>query len=128
MPDIEDCLEQGLPHAQEKVLERLGEDYTSHTDQEAVDRRGWYGRCVYDSDNDVCDDLFVTISWDDDFLPGRDSQDGQKGRGAKTASFHMTAFTEGKDRRTRVYGSRGEIITDGRTITVTPPSFLDLLL
>jgi hypothetical protein len=115
VPDIEDFLAHGLKYTQEKVLERLAEDYTSDIDQRTIDKRGWYGRCVYESDNDVCDDLFVTITWEDDFLP---DQHQVKGHGAKTVSFHMTAFTEGADRRTRIYGSCGEIVTDGRIITV----------
>ena len=120
VPEIEDYLNLGLEHTQQKVLERLAEDYTPETDRQAIDSRGWYGRCVYESRNDVCDDQVVSITWEDDFLPGSGTQgDGRKGRGAKTATFHMVAFTaDSSSRRTRVYGSRGELFADSRSITV----------
>lgn len=35
-----------------------------------------------------------------------------------TATFTMTAFTEQADRHTRIFGTRGELRGDGRTITV----------
>ncbi|KAK5002927.1 hypothetical protein LTR28_010813, partial [Elasticomyces elasticus] len=42
-----------------------------------------------------------------------------KGRGAKTATFHMIAQTERQcERRGRIYGTKGEIAYDSRTITV----------
>jgi hypothetical protein len=121
VPEIEDFLDSGLEYAKGKVLERLAQDYTSDTNQEVIDSRSWFGRCVYESDNDVCDDQVVSIAWEDDPLP----TDGEKrprlqGRGAKTATIHMIAFTEEiSTRRTRVYGTKGEIVADGRTITVS---------
>ncbi|WP_255283750.1 Gfo/Idh/MocA family oxidoreductase [Saccharomonospora azurea] len=39
-------------------------------------------------------------------------------RGGVTASFTMTAFTPSDFRRTRVFGTRGSIEGDGRSITV----------
>jgi hypothetical protein len=120
VPDIDSLIEQGMDYAEQKVIERLSEDYTSQTDQTTIDSRGWYGRCVYETDNDVCDNQVVTITWDDDFLPTTAQQDGRKGRGAKTATFHMIAFTADRTshRRTRIYGARGEIVTDGKSIIV----------
>jgi predicted dehydrogenase len=116
VPDIEECLNLGLGHAQRIVLERLAEDYDACSDQETVDARGWYGRCVYESDNDVCDDQVVTITWKDD----DPSDNAQSSRGAKTATIHLVAFAHGiGPRRTRIYGSRGEVIADGNTIKVT---------
>src|SRR5208282_280716 len=35
-----------------------------------------------------------------------------------TATFTMTAFSEGGGRRTRIFGSRGELSGDGETITI----------
>lgn len=124
-PEIEDCLRtQGQPTAIRKLRACLAEDYDDSMPQEAIDGRPWFGRCVYESDNDVCDDQMVTIRWEDDSFPlplnGESSRGtGGKGRGAKTAVMHMTAFTERQcERRGRIYGSRGEIAYDSRTITV----------
>lgn len=94
----------------------LKEDYTSSTPTAEVEARPWFGRCVWEADNDVCDDQCVTMTWEDDPLPA----DGElKNRGAKTAQFHMVAFTEKIcERRGRIYGSKGEIEYDSNTIRV----------
>jgi predicted dehydrogenase len=63
-------------------------------------RRGPYGRCVYACDNDVVDNQVVNMLF----------------AGGRTSSFTMTAFNEGGNRRTRVFGTRGELIGDGSTI------------
>ena len=124
-PEIEDCLAQyGQAAAQSKLWDRLRENYDANTLQKEIDGRPWFGRCVYESDNDVCDDQVVTITWEDDPLPP--SLDGcnsltsrLKGRGAKTATFHMVAFTEAQcERRGRVYGSKGEISYNDKEIRV----------
>lgn len=124
-PEIEDCLlTRGQSAAVHKLRARLAEDYDESTSPEEIDRRPWFGRCVYESDNDVCDDQVVTIRWEDD--PVCFSLDEQpswtkscQGRGAKTAILHMTAFTDRIcERRGRIYGSRGEVEYDSRTITV----------
>jgi hypothetical protein len=39
--------------------------------------------------------------------------------GGKTASFTMTAFTQAGDRRTRIFGTRGEIYGNGDIICLT---------
>jgi hypothetical protein len=116
VPDIEDCLSLGIERTQRIVLERLAEDYDTDSDRSVVDGRGWYGRCVYESDNDVCDDQVVTITWEDeDELCDRTPS----GRGAKMATIHLVAFAhEIGPRRTRIYGTRGEAIADGNTIKV----------
>lgn len=129
-PEIEDCLSQhGQDAASARLHERLEEDYDSSTPQEVIDSRPWFGRCVYESDNDVCDDQIVTITWDDDddddenplasptSPPNRSTR--LRHRSAKTATFHMIAFTEAQcERRGRVYGTRGEITYDSRAIRV----------
>ena len=124
-PEIENCLaQQGQAAAQSKLRKRLAEDYEVSTPQQEIDSRPWFGRCVYESDNDVCDDQVVTITWEDDPLPqsshGTDSTNSRlKGRGAKTATFHMIAFTEAQcERRGRVYGSEGEISYNDKEIRV----------
>ena len=124
-PEIEDCLNQhGQAAAEAKLMARLAEDYNSSTPQGEIDRRPWFGRCVYESDNDVCDDQVVTMTWEDDALPVStngecDIASRMKGRGAKTATFHMIAFTEAQcERRGRIYGSKGEISYNSKAIRV----------
>lgn len=120
-PEIEDCFAtQGLPHAETMLLERLAEDYTDSTPQAEIDGRPWFGRCVWEADNDVCDDQVVTMTWDD--APREkyaNASKSTKDRGSKTATIHMVAFTEKQcERRGRIYGTRGEIEYDSRTIRV----------
>lgn len=124
-PEIEDCLfRQGQAAADAKLRDRLAEDYDASTSQGDIDRRPWFGRCVYECDNDVCDDQVVTMTWEEDPLDtspdgGTDMSSRWKGRGAKTATFHMIAFTEAQcERRGRVYGSKGEISYDSKEIRV----------
>lgn len=120
-PEIEDCLaKDGMEAAKEMLLDSLREDYTKDTPVSEVESRPWFGRCVWESDNDVCDDQCVTITWDDDPLPeGEEGKSTLKGRGAKTAQFHMVAFTEKIcERRGRIYGTKGEIEYDSTTIKV----------
>lgn len=61
-------------------------------------RKGPYGRCVYACDNDVVDHQVVAMSFE----------------GGQTASFTMTAF--GSGRKTRIFGTRGQIYGDGAVI------------
>ncbi|KAF2200699.1 streptomycin biosynthesis protein StrI [Delitschia confertaspora ATCC 74209] len=120
-PDIEECYQtSGVEAASAKLLESLTEDYTPDAPVKEIETRPWFGRCVWESDNDVCDDQHVTITWDDD--PVSKDDNGRlelNGRAKKTAQFHMTAFTEKIcERRGRIYGTKGEIEYDSQTITV----------
>ncbi len=63
---------------------------------------GPYGRCVYACDNDVVDHQVVNMTFEDD----------------STAAFTMTAFARGRGRETHIFGTRGEIYGDSRTIRV----------
>ncbi|MCJ1431424.1 hypothetical protein MMC27_000777 [Xylographa pallens] len=117
--EIEDCLvTQGMPAAETMLLKRLAENYDNNTLQEEIDGRPWFGRCVWESRNDVCDDQLVTMTWDEESFD-RDGSSFIRGRGSKTASIHMIAFTEKRcERRGRIYGTKGEIEYDGKMIRV----------
>jgi len=121
LPEIEDIVAASGKQASEKaLLSKLGEDYAPSLSTSEVEERNWFGRCVYESDNDVCDNQTVTMTWDDDpaTLNGeRISERG--GRGAKTATLHMVAFTKKICQRfTHIYGVHGEIHADSDTIVV----------
>lgn len=108
-PDVEDLYLAGdMKTAETKLLDALAEDYTTSTPLKEVENRSWYGRCVWEADNDVCDDQYVTMTWKDE---------GSESRSAKTASFHMIAFSESQcERRGRIYGTKGEIEYDSKMI------------
>jgi predicted dehydrogenase len=69
---------------------------TVETVTEAL-RTGPYGRCVYACDNDVVDHQVVNMLFE----------------GGGTGTFTMTAFTEQAHRKTRIFGTRGELVGDG---------------
>lgn len=99
-------------------MSRLAEDYDANTPATEIEKRGWYGRCVYEADNSVVDDQTVVIGWEEDAVPNTGAENGF-GRGPKTAVFHMTYPTEAQcDRRGRIYGSYGEISYDSKSISV----------
>lgn len=133
VPDIEDVFQkQGLSSAAKRLLEVLGEDYDDKTPASQVSRRNWYGRCVWESDNDVCDDQMVTIEWEGESLPSPQKQingfkqsslslkEQPQYRPAKIAQFHMVALTDAISRRRgRISGTKGEIVYDAATIRVS---------
>ena len=101
--DIED-----YPTMEEKkaaLSAKLCEDWDASTPTAEVEGRQWYGRCVYETDNDVCDEQFVTITWPESVRP------------AKRVTFHMSAQTKRQcERVSHFYGEKGEIHADSRTI------------
>ncbi|RYP40496.1 hypothetical protein DL767_001625 [Monosporascus sp. MG133] len=116
-PDIESF---GRSQGEDVLLERLAEDYDESTPQDEIDSRNWFGRCVFESDNDVCDEQTVTVTWDEDPIPSSaPSSDSVGDRGSKQATFHMIGQTKKLcDRYSYIYGTEGEIYADSRTITV----------
>jgi predicted dehydrogenase len=64
--------------------------------------RGPYGRCVYACDNDVVDHQVVALEF----------------AGGASGVFTMTAFDTGGPRRTTIFGSHGELVTDGERVEV----------
>ena len=122
-PEMEECIATGGSAAgQEALLAKLAEDYDSlHTSPAEISSRNWFGRCVYEADNDVCDNQTVTLTWDDNPVAqsGATEHEALAGRGSKTATLHMVAFTKKICQRlTHIYGADGEITADSSSITV----------
>jgi predicted dehydrogenase len=65
-------------------------------------QRGPYGRCVFQCDNDVPDHQVVNLEFE----------------GGTTVAFSMEALTTDMGRRTRVMGTRGDMVGDERVLTV----------
>ncbi|KAH7124462.1 hypothetical protein EDB81DRAFT_765818 [Dactylonectria macrodidyma] len=103
--DIED-----LPAISDKeaaLVKALEEDYDETTPKSEIQSRNWFGRCVFESDNNVCDDQYVTITWPESTQP------------AKTATLHMVAQTKKMGSRySNIYGEHGEVFADSRQIVV----------
>jgi len=70
-------------------------------------KTGPYGRCVFRCDNDVVDHQVMIMNFEDDI----------------TASFNMEAHTSYGGRRTRIFGTKGDIVGDEQTLTFT--KFMD---
>ncbi|KAK0807823.1 hypothetical protein LTR75_006458 [Friedmanniomyces endolithicus] len=72
-PEIPSILSSSGPEAAKAALmASLAEDYDSTSTPVAdIESRPWFGRCVWESDNDVCDDQVVTLTWDDDEANGK---------------------------------------------------------
>ncbi|KAJ0104030.1 hypothetical protein J7T55_009695 [Diaporthe amygdali] len=121
-PDMEEYITSRGPDAgKEALLEKLREDYDLHAPPDVISSRNWFGRCVYEADNDVCDNQTVTLRWEDDPVAteGESDLEALAGRGSKTATLHMVAFTKKICQRfTHIYGADGEISADSSSIAV----------
>ncbi|KAL4795587.1 hypothetical protein BDV19DRAFT_362860 [Aspergillus venezuelensis] len=134
-PDIEDYLDSPIngastngngnsevsisKKAEEHLLSSLSQDYTPQTPDEEIKTRPWYGRCVYESDNDVVDDQVVFLAWDDITHPPSPSASSKKNPPGVTATLHMIAPTQAQCvRRGRIYGTTGEITYTSSSITI----------
>ncbi|KAL9647473.1 hypothetical protein ABK040_006834 [Willaertia magna] len=83
------------------VIVSSGEEPTIENVTETL-RNGPYGKCVYESDNDVVDNQVVNLQFDN----------------GATATFTMIAYTkEICERKTRIYGTKGEIELIGSVAT-----------
>jgi predicted dehydrogenase len=89
-------LERDADWPLDAVIDRRAKD-----DLTAALRHGPYGRCVYACDNNVVDHQVVAMEFD----------------GGPTGTLTMTAFNAGGHRRTRLFGTHGELHCDGETIT-----------
>ncbi|MFT5085868.1 MAG: putative dehydrogenase [Candidatus Latescibacterota bacterium] len=76
-------------------------EHTREAHRRAIET-GPYGRCVYRCDNDVVDHQVVAMHFD----------------AGVTATFTMTAFTQGGGRKLRVHGSVGELLFDESEIAI----------
>ncbi|SZE99352.1 unnamed protein product [Blumeria hordei] len=122
LPDIEECITLGgYASGEAALIAKLAEDYDSSTPTYQISAKNWFGRCVFESDNDVCDNQVVLMSWDNEPQSSTncDTKPPLANRGAKTAVFHMVAHTQKMCKRySNIYGSDGEIYADSETITV----------
>ncbi|GAA2738217.1 Gfo/Idh/MocA family oxidoreductase [Actinocorallia aurantiaca] len=82
-------------------LSVLTEDITATGLRKALED-GPYGECVYSGRNDVVDHQVVNLEY----------------QGGVTVSFTMTAFTALDFRKTRIFGTRGSVEGDGRTLRI----------
>ncbi|MEN8156626.1 MAG: Gfo/Idh/MocA family oxidoreductase [Bacteroidota bacterium] len=80
-------------------------DIADHEDETILNalKTGPYGKCVYHNDNNVVDHQVMIMDFDDEI----------------TASFNMEAFTSYGGRKTRIFGTKGDIIGDEQTLTST---------
>ncbi|KAL9619432.1 MAG: hypothetical protein Q9160_005943 [Pyrenula sp. 1 TL-2023] len=115
VPEIEDLVStSGWDAGENALMRKLGEDYDDSTvDRQKLAEENYFGRCVYECDNDVVDTQQVTITWDEE------AGNTDPHRGPKTAIFNMTYPTQSQcERRGRIYGTSGEMTYDSKSISV----------
>ncbi len=102
-------VERECPYSAKKIyLEKR--EWIKHLNLEAVNdqtilrelRNGPYGRCVYHCDNDVVDHQVTNFEFE----------------GNISASFSMEAMTSYAGRRTRIFGTKGDLAGDENTLTI----------
>ncbi len=101
------AVERDCPYSAKKIyLERLDYRYPfvdkSDAAMEAMLREGPYGRCVYACDNDAVDHQIVNLRFE----------------GGITVAHQMESYTYTGGRETKIFGTRGEIVGDGRKLTI----------
>ncbi|XP_041479368.1 putative oxidoreductase YteT [Lytechinus variegatus] len=109
---VECAVEQQCPYSAQKLylknvlMGNIGWPVSIITDvptpesvKEALEK-GPYGKCVYEGENDVCDNQVVNMLFD----------------GGRTATLTMVAFSEKLcERQVRIFGTKGEITYSGGT-------------
>ena len=105
--DCPAAVERRCPFSARKIyLERQDWRYPfvdrSDAAMEAMLRSGPYGRCVYACDNDAVDHQVVNLRFE----------------GGVTVAHQMESFTYSGGRETQIFGTRGDIVGDGRTLTI----------
>jgi hypothetical protein len=104
------AVEAECPFSALRIYVRGGTRWLHHKDTPGEDEasvlewlaRSNYGRCVYQLDNDVVDHQTVNMEFD----------------GGVTAAFSMEAMTSYAGRRTRIMGTRGDLVGDERRLDV----------
>lgn len=103
-------VERDCPYSAKKLYfderSRLGHLNLEEVNDKTILRElnnGPYGRCVYRCDNDVVDHQISNFEFE----------------GGITASFSMEALTHYAGRRTRIFGTKGDIIGDEKILTLT---------
>lgn len=101
--------ESGCPYSALKIYLHdkgwLGQKDTPGQDDSSILewlRRSSYGRCVYRHDNDVVDHQVVNLEFD----------------GGVTAAFSMEGLTSYAGRRTRIFGTQGDLVGDEAVLDV----------
>ncbi len=100
-------VERACPYSARKIyLERQDYRYPfvdkSDAAMRAMLKDGPYGRCVYACDNDAVDHQIVNLRFE----------------GGITVAHQMESYTYTGGRETKVFGTRGEIVGDGRKLTI----------
>ena len=104
------AVERSCPYSALKIyLEKRS--YLQHLILEEVNKqtilrelnKGPYGRCVYRCDNDVVDHQISNFEFEDGI----------------TAAFSMEALTHYGGRRTRIFGTEGDLFGDEKLLTIT---------
>lgn len=67
-----------------------------------------YGRCVFRCDNDQCDHYVCNLEFE-----------GSEGKAPTTAGLQVEALTSYGGRKTRIMGTKGDIVGDMETFTLT---------
>ena len=100
-------VERACPYSARKIyLERQDYRYPfvdkSDEAMKAMLQDGPYGRCVYACDNDAVDHQVVNLRFE----------------GGVTVAHQMESYTYTGGRETKIFGTRGEIVGDGRKLTI----------
>ncbi|MBO0913085.1 Gfo/Idh/MocA family protein, partial [Streptomyces laculatispora] len=109
------AVEPGCPYSARKIYQiglreggvkrhftRIAADELTESSVDEALADGPYGRCVYQSDNDVVDHQVVNLEYE----------------GGVTVSLTTTAFTPLESRHTKIFGTRGQITGDSRHIEI----------